>query len=517
MELLTSTWFSLSTAAACLATSAILLLFGIHLRRPRYNRPPGPRPWPIIGNLNLIGPLPHRSIHALSKKYGPIMHLWFGSNPIVVGSSVEMAEAFLKTHDATIADRPRFTAGKYTLYNYANITWSQYGPYWRQGRKMLLSELLSPKRLESYEYIRKEEVKNMVKRLYESANKTIVLKHYLFALTLNVISRMALGKEFTGRNNENAVVSSGHDEYIEMVDELLFLNGVLNIGDLIPWLNFLDLQGYVKRMKDLGKKFDRLLEHVLNEHEERRKGVEDYVAKDMVDVFLQHAQDPTLEVKIQRDGVKSFILELIGAGTDTIVVTLEWAMSELLRKPEIMKVAREELENVIGKERWVEEQDLPNLPYINAIMKETMRLHPLIPMLIPRQARDDFKIADYDIPKGTQVLVNVWSIGRDPSIWDNPNEFEPKRFIGKDIDVKGCHFELIPFGAGRRMCPGYPLGIKVIQVSLANLLHGFDWELPGNMKEEELDMEEIFGLSTPKKLSLEIVVRPRLSPHLYSL
>ncbi|KAF7814034.1 cytochrome P450 71A1-like [Senna tora] len=504
-------WLSLSTAAACLATFAILLLFG---RRRRYNRPPGPRPWPIIGNLNLIGPLPHRSIHALSKKYGPIMQVWFGSNPIVVGSSVEMAEAFLKTHDATIADRPKFAAGKYTMYNYANITWSQYGPYWRQARKMLLTELFSPKRLDSYEYIRKEEIKCMVKDLYESANKTIVLKHHLFALTLNVISRMVLGKKFTGKSN--AVVSSGH-EFFEMVDELLLLNGVLNIGDFIPWLNFVDLQGYIKRMKDLSKKLDKWMEDVLDEHEERRrKKIENYVAEDMVDVLLQLSQDPTLEVKIQRDGVKSLTLELIAAGTDTSSVTLEWAMCELLRKPKIFKNAREELDKVIGRERWVEEQDIPNLPYINAIMKETMRLHPVVPMLIPRLARQDFKIAGYDIPKGTQVLVHVWGIGRDPSIWNRPNEFQPERFIGKAIDVKGHNFELLPFGAGRRMCPGYSLGLKVIQVSLANLLHGFNWKLPGNMKEEELDMEEIFGLSTPKKSPLETVVQPRLSPHLYS-
>ncbi|KAF7814031.1 cytochrome P450 71A1-like [Senna tora] len=479
MELVASpSWLSLSTAAACLATFTILLLFG---RRRRYNRPPGPRPWPIIGNLNLIGPLPHRSIHALSNKYGPIMQVWFGSNPIVVGSSVEMAEAFLKTHDGTIADRPRFTAGKYTLYNYANITWSQYGPYWRQARKMLLTELLSPKRLESYEYIRKEEVKNMVKRLYESANKTVVLKHHLFALTLNVISRMALGKKFTGRINENAVVSSSH-EYIEMVDELLFLNGVLNIGDLIPWLNFMDLQGYIKRMKDLRKKLDKWMEDVLDEHEERRrKKIENYVAEDMVDVLLQLSQDPTLEVKIQRDGVKSLTLELIAGGTDTSSVTLEWAMCELLRKPKMLKNAREELDRVIGRERWVEEQDIPNLPYINAIMKETMRLHPVAPMLIPRLARQDFKIAGYDIPRGTQVLVNIWSIGRNPLVWDNPNEFEPKRFIEKAIDVKGHNFELLPFGAGRRMCPGYSFGLKVIQVSLANLLHGVGEDLLGRM------------------------------------
>ena len=196
---------------------------------------------------------------------------------------------------------------------------------------------------------------------------------------------------------------------------------------------------------------------------------------------------------------------------------MEWAISELLRKPEIIEKATEELDKVIGRERWVEEKDIVNLPYIDSIVKETMRLHPVAPMLVPRFSREDSRIAGYDIPKDTRVLVNVWTIGRDPSLWDNPNEFVPERFLGKDIDVKGHDFELLPFGSGRRMCPGYSLGLKVIQSSLANLLHGFTWKLPENMKKEDLDMTEIFGLSTPRKIPLVTVVEPRLPSHLYDL
>ncbi|XP_028753205.1 flavonoid 3'-monooxygenase-like [Neltuma alba] len=508
-----------TAAAAWLATLALLLLFGRHLRRRKFNLPPGPTPWPIIGNLNLIGPLPHRSIHALSQKYGPIMHLWFGSKLVVVGSSVELAREFLKTHDAALAGRPQFAAGKYTTYNYSDITWSQYGPYWRQARKICLTELFSAKRLESYEYIRREELKDFLKELYDSANKAIVLKDHLSTLSLNVISRMVLGKKYlTEKKSQTAVVSA--EEFKKMLDELFLLNGVLNIGDFIPWINFLDLQGYIKRMKAVSKKFDRFMEHVLDEHNERRRGNPDYEAKDMVDVLLQLAEDPTLDVKFERHGIKAFTQDLIAGGTESSAVTVEWAMSELLRKPEIFTKATEELDRVIGRERWVEEKDIPNLPYINAIAKETMRLHPVAPMLAPRRAREDVKVSvsagGYNIPKGTQVLVNIWTIGRDPAIWKIPNDFEPERFLsGKNIDVKGHDYELLPFGAGRRMCPGYPLGLKVIQTSLANLLHGFHWRLKDGMKKEDLSMEEIFGLSTPKKLPLEAVVHPRLAAHLY--
>ncbi|MED6160677.1 hypothetical protein PIB30_053680 [Stylosanthes scabra] len=506
------------TIATILAALVAVDLILRHIRGHRYNLPPGPKPWPIIGNLNLIGSLPHRSVHSLSQKYGPIMHLWFGSHPVVVGSSVEMVRSFLKTHDAAIADRPKFSAGKYTTYNYSDITWSQYGPYWRQARRMCLMELFSAKRLESYEYIRREEMFNLLNDLFKcsKSNGTVLLKDHLSTLSLNVISRMVLGKKYTEtEKEENAIISP--DEFKKMLDELFLLNGVLNLGDFIPWIHFLDLQGYVKRMKALAKKFDRFMEHVLDEHIERRKAVKGYVAKDMVDVLLELAEDPNLEVKLERHGVKAFSQDLIAGGTESSAVTVEWAISELLKQPEIFKKATEELDRVIGRERWVEENDIVNLPYIYAIAKETMRLHPVAPMLVPRKAREDVKINGFDVPKGTQVLVNVWSVGRDPKIWDNPTEFQPERFLGKDIDVRGHDYELLPFGAGRRMCPGYPLGLKVIQSSLANLLHGFNWRLPNNMKKEDLNMEEIFGLSTPKKYPLEVVVEARFPSHLYSI
>ncbi|KAM2653954.1 hypothetical protein EV2_025521 [Malus domestica] len=501
--------------AAWLGALALILLSRRRLRHPKLNLPPGPKPWPIIGNLNLISHLPHRSVHELALKYGPIMQLKFGSYPVVVGSSVEMAKAFLKTHDVTFSGRPKFAAGKHTTYNYSDITWSPYGPYWRQARKMCITELFSNKRLESYEYIRREEMSALLKGLYDSSNSNVLLKDHLSTVSLNVISRMVLGKKYTDETKD-AIVSP--DEFKKMLDELFLLSGVLNIGDSIPWLDFLDLQGYIKRMKTLSKKLDRFLEHVLDEHITKREvGGKDFVAKDMVDVLLQLADDPNLEVKLERHGVKAFTQDLIAGGTESSAVTVEWAISELLRKPDIFKKAAEELDRVIGRDRWVEEKDIVNLPYVDAIAKETMRLHPVAPMLVPRQTREDCQVAGYDIPKGTRALVSVWTIGRDPELWDNPEQFFPERFLGKDIDVKGQDFELLPFGSGRRMCPGYNLGIKVIQSSLANLLHGFTWRLPYNMKKEDLSMEEVFGLSTPKKTPLVAVCEPRLPPHIYSL
>lgn len=498
----------------CLAALS-LFLFGRVLHRRKLNLPPGPKPWPVIGNLNLIGSLPHQSLHQLSQKYGPLMHLRFGSQPVVVGSSVELAKTFLKTMDVKFAGRPKTAAGKYTTYNYSDITWSPYGPYWRQARKMCLTELFSSKRLESYEYIRTEEMRSLLRDLSESARKPLYLKDHLSTVSLNVISRMVLGKRYTDESKDSIV---SPDEFKRMLDELFFLNGVINIGDLIPYVGFMDLQGYVKRMKIVSKKFDRFLEHVLDEHTARRtKGIENDGSKDMVDVLLDLSEDPTLEVKLERHGVKAFTQDLLAGGTESSAVTVEWAISELLKKPEIFHKATEELDRVIGRNRWVQETDIRLLPYVDAIVKETMRLHPVAPMLVPRLAREDCKVAGYDVAKGTQVLVNVWTIGRDPTIWENPTEFCPDRFIGKSIDVKGQDFELLPFGSGRRMCPGYSLGLKVIQNSLANLLHGFNWRLPDKMQPEDLNMEEIFGLSTPRKIPLVVVGERRLPLELYSL
>ncbi|PON48515.1 Cytochrome P450, E-class, group I [Trema orientale] len=515
--------------------------------------PPGPKPWPLIGNLNLIGPLPHQSLHKLAQKYGPIMQLKFGSLPVVVASSAEMAKLFLKTHDHIFASRPKTAAGKYTTYNYSNITWAPYGPYWRQGRKIYLTELFSSKRLDSYEYIRVEERRDFVSRLYALSGQPIVLKDQLSRVTLSVISRIVLGKKYFIEPETETTSSSlvKLEEFQEMLDELFLLNGVLNIGDWIPWLRFFDLQGYEKRMKALKKRFDRFHHRVLDEHKAKREEGQNgnFAPKDMVDLLLELAENPDLEVKLNHDGVKGFIQscftrlldfsflflwyprgshhgihknespknDLIAGGTDTSATTVEWAMSELIKQPNLIEKTNEELDRVIGQHRWVEERDIPNLPYIDSIVKETMRKHPVAVLLAPHLALEDCHVSGYDIRRGTPVFINTWSIGRDPSVWDQPEEFRPERFLEKAVDVKGQSFELLPFGSGRRMCPGYSLGLKMIRSSLANLLHGFTWKLPDTMRAENLGMEEVYGLATVRKFPLVAVMEPRLPVHLYQL
>ena len=304
--------FSWLVVLAMALLAALLLLFTkkSHFQYHKRKSPPGPTPWPIIGNLDLVGPLPHQSLHKLSQKYGPIMQLKFGSFPVVVVSSAEVAKQILKTHDHVFASRPQTAAGKYITYNYLNITWAPYGPYWRQGRKIFLSELFSSKRLKTFQYIRVEEMRSFVSLLGTLSGKPIMLKDHLSRLTLSIISRIVLSKKyFSESKHETSVVTL--EEFQEMLDEVFLLNGVFNIGDWIPWLNFLDLQGYVKRMKALKKKLDRFYDHVIDEHKAKKERVKQFVPKDMVDLLLQLSDDPDLDVKLTYEGVKGFTQVLL--------------------------------------------------------------------------------------------------------------------------------------------------------------------------------------------------------------
>ncbi|KAG6525146.1 hypothetical protein ZIOFF_015098 [Zingiber officinale] len=482
-----------------------------HSRRRcrKFNLPPGPKPWPVIGNLHLIGPLTHQSLHALAKKHGPLMYLLLGSRPTVVGSSAAAARFFFKTHDLSFSDRPNTFVTKYTAYNSSDMVWSPYGPYWRQVRRLSLTELFSAKRLHSFSSIRVDEVHSLLRRIFD-ASPQVVVKEFLFTFAFNVISRMAFGKQYIAQ------------DFKEGIEELVMLFGVFNLGDYIPWLGFLDLLGNVRRMKLLGRKLDSLYEQILVDHEEHRLCEGDaFVAKYTVDVLLLMVDDPTIDndTRLDRDRVKAFIQSMIVGASGSSSVTIEWAISELVRNPEKQRKAAEELEQVVGRGRWVEEDDIPRLLYLVAVVKETMRLHPAVPLLVPRQAREHAVAGEdcggYDVPAGTSVLVNVWAMGRDPSVWESPEEFMPERFLGSAVDVKGQDMELLPFGAGRRMCPGYGLGLKMVQLLMANLVHGFEWLPPAGMRPEEVSMEEAPGTTLRREVPLKAIVVPKLPRHLY--
>lgn len=205
---------------------------------------------------------------------------------------------------------------------------------------------------------------------------------------------------------------------------------------------------------------------------------------------------------------------MILGGSDTTATTLTWAMCLLLRNPLVLEKAREEIDMQIGKERCVNESDISKLVYLQAIVKETLRLYPPAPFSSPREFNEDCTIGGYHVKKGTRLIPNLWKIQRDPSVWSDPTEFQPERFLTthKEVDVKGQNFELLPFGSGRRMCAGMSLGLNMVHFTLANFLHSFETL---SASSQSIDVTEIFGFVNTKATPLEILVKPRLSPDYY--
>eukprot|EP01018_Ginkgo_biloba_P005270 Gb_32735 [translate_table: standard] len=452
-------------------------------RNGKYRLPPGPTPLPIIGNLHKLGKLPHRSLQALAKKYGPLMYLRLGSVPTVVASSPEMAKEFLKTHDANFSSRPITSAGKYTAYDFKGITLAPYGSNWRDVRKICNIELLTAKRLQSFQSLREEEVGLMVDSIAKESAYPVNLSKTLASLTTNIMCRIVIGRKYSEGD-----LACG--EFHEMVHDLFSTNGAFNIGDFIPWLQRFDLQGIVRRTKNAHKIFDVFAENVIDEHVVENMELKEG-GKDFVDVLL--------DMKMCRESIKALIFDMLLGGLETSSTTLEWTLSELLRNPHVMKKAQQELESVVGKNRRVKESDLSHLKYLRCVVKETLRLHPAGPLMVPHESMEDCTVGEYHIPAKTRLIVNVWAIGRDPSEWEDPLAFRPERFIERDIDVTGQNFAIIPFGSGRRGCPGSSLGLVIVELAVAQLLHCFEWSLNDEYDPADLNMSESFQLSIPRQ------------------
>ncbi|CAL5037147.1 unnamed protein product [Urochloa decumbens] len=531
-----------TAAVALTATLVVLALSSVVWQRHRRgqrkkspNLPPGPRGWPVVGSLGLLaGALPpHRALAALASRHGaPLMHLRLGSFDAVVASTAEAARLVLRTHDLAFADRPPTAFGEILAYGYKGILQTPYGPYWRMARRLCAAELFSPRRVDAFEPVRAQEMRALTRGLFESAAAAVEVRERMLSHTMRNILRMAVGDKWSG-----CYGSEEGEAFRRALGEAFAVAGaVSSAGEWLPWLGRLDLQGFSRRMRRVHVLFDRFLEQILVEHESdsrERDGVDDddkFVARDLVDVLLsqlsdseqQQGKEEEQEALLTRDGVKAIIQDVIAGGTETGAVTVEWAMAELLRHPEAMAAAAGELGRVVGRDRWPTERDLPCLPYVEAVLKETMRLHPVAPLLFPRCAREDTAVGGgYDVPAGARVLVNVWAVARDPASWpDAPGEFRPERFLAggaaEGVDVRGAHFQLLPFGSGRRMCPAYGLAMKAMAAALANLVHGFSWRLPEGVAIEDVSMEESFGLSMCLKKPLVAVPVPRLPAHLYT-
>ncbi|GMJ05801.1 TRANSPARENT TESTA 7, CYTOCHROME P450 75B1 [Hibiscus trionum] len=499
--------------------SAVFLffVFVILRKRHRVRLPPGPKPWPIIGNLPHMGPMPHQGLAAMAKVYGPLMHLRLGFVDVVVAASASVAAQFLKVHDSNFSSRPPNAGAKYVAYNYQDLVFAPYGPRWRLLRKISSVHLFSGKALDDFKHVRQEEIRVLVRALVNEKTK-VNLGQLLNVCTVNALGRVMMGKRVFGDGRGGADPQA--DEFKSMVVELMQLAGVFNIGDFIPALEWLDLQGVQGKMKKLHQRFDRFLSGILEEHK-IKAGEGDRKVKhtDLLSTLISLEDADGEGGKLTDTEIKALLLNMFTAGTDTSSSTVEWAMAELIRHPTIMARVRSELDSVVGQDRLVADLDLSNLTYFQAVIKETFRLHPSTPLSLPRMASDSCEINGYHIPKGATLLVDVWAIARDPNEWNEPLEFRPERFLPggekPNADVRGNDFEVIPFGAGRRICAGMSLGLRMVQLLTATLVHAFDWDLADGLLPEKLNMEEAFGLTLQRAAPLMVHPKPRLSQQAY--
>ncbi|KAI3676705.1 hypothetical protein L1987_86318 [Smallanthus sonchifolius] len=464
------------------------------------NLPPQPWKLPLLGHIHhLVGGPPHRTLRTIAQKLGPIVHLQLGQVEAILISSPPLAKEIMKTHDISFADRPKLLAAEIIAYNYIDIGFAPYGDYWKQMRKICVLELLSARKVQSFRSIREKESWNLVESVAMQRLNTVNLSNMIFTMFNTIISRITIGS----RCKDQVIL-------IALIQETISLGGGFDVSDLFPSITLLPLiTGTRKKMMKIREKMDAIFDSIILDHQERRViGQNDHENEDLIDVLLRIKDDGGLQFPLAFDNIKAVILDMFTAGTDTSSVTVEWVMSELMKNPRVMKKAQDELRQVFKGRAMIHESDIQELDYLKLVIKETLRLHPPIPFLLPRECRENCEIGGYNIYVKTKVIINAWMIGRDTDYWIDAESFIPERFGDSSYNKIGTEFEYIPFGSGRRMCPGMALGLANVELPLARLLYHFDWELPNGATFEDLDMSESFGASLKRKNNLLLIPHP---------
>ncbi|XP_047312682.1 cytochrome P450 CYP82D47-like [Impatiens glandulifera] len=491
----------------------------------KLNKPPEPSgAWPVLGHLKLFrGPkFFHITLSEMADKYGPIFSIRLGLRQAIVVSNWELAKELSTTHDLAVASRPQMLASKHLGYNYAMFALSPYGSYWRDIRKFVSLELLSMPRLNLLSHIRVSETKSSIQQLYKLwvdkvddndltslTGVTVEMKQWISDLTTNVMFRMIYGKRYSGAD----VDMEEARKYQRIFKKFLHLFGLNVVGDMIPCLRWLDIGGHEKVMKETSKEYDQLMVKMLEEHNDQHgRGKTD---RDFMDVMISMFKETNIN-GYDADTINKATCSVLNiAGVEPTSTMLIWTLCLLMNHRHVLMKVEEELDIHVGKERNVEESDIPKLVYLQAVIKESLRLYPPAPLAAPREVTRDCVVGGYHVAAGTRLFLHLWKLQRDPKIWSDPLEFRPERFLTthSNIDFRGQNFELIPFGAGRRVCPGINLGMQMGHLILASLVQSFKFLNPIN---ELVDMTEVEGLSISKATPLELIIIPKLSSNLYA-
>nr|GMD47747.1 premnaspirodiene oxygenase-like [Ipomoea batatas] len=490
----------------CLFLSFITLILRRQwTRRNTGKLPPGPWKLPLIGNMHhLVGAIPHVALRDMSKKYGKdLMHLQLGQVSAVVVSSAEVAKLFLKTHDLDFADRPRVVAGDEIFYNRSDLFFSPYGDYWKQMRKVCMTELLSARTVRSFSHIRQDEIHRLLDRVRSSSHSPINIFEEMSIFTSSIICRAAFGKTLKKAK-----------ELLKVIDEILILGSSFCMADMFPsWKILHLLAGEKSRMVKVRRKADEIMGNIINQHRNNldcgKTGSGESGAEDIVDVLLKLKDSNTLPVSITDDNIKCVILDMFGGGVDTSTTTTACAMVEMVKNPRVLAKAQAEVRQAFkGKQTsLLDENDVEKLPYLSSVIKETLRLHPTGSMIL-RECKKETLVRGYTIPPKTRLIINAWAMSRDPEYWEDPESFKPERFEDNPMDYNGSQLEYMPFGAGRRICPGISFGLANVQTPLAYLLYHFDWKFPHGITPDGLEIAEKPGIVIKPKNDLLLIAAP---------
>ncbi|KAL5728127.1 hypothetical protein ACHQM5_001249 [Ranunculus cassubicifolius] len=496
----------LATALTLLTVALFFCCYKFVNKKPtngdKLPSPPGPRGLPLLGNLLSLQPELHTYFTDLARTYGPIYKFQLGNKEGIVISSPSLAKEVLKDYDTTFANRDVPAVAKILAYGGKDIAWTPLGEEWRMLRKVCVRELLGNVSLDAVSSLRRIEVRRMVRHVYGKIGSPINVGEEMFLTVMNVLTNMMWGGTLKGDDGTNLGA-----EFRQVVNEITDLLGKPNISDFYPALEIFDLQGSQKKIKVLGDRFDKIFDAII---EQRLKMKEREIkrSKDFLQLLLKLKEEEDAKMPFTMLHLKALLMDMVVGGTDTTSNSIEWAVAELMNKPESMKKAQEELDRVVGKDNIVEESHLPELNYLHLVMKEILRLHPALPLLIPHCPTSSCGVGGYMVHKGSRVFINVWAIHRDPTIWDNPSEFDPERFVSGKWDYSASNFKYFPFGSGRRICAGIAMAERMFLYELATMLHSFDWSL---REGEKMDLKEKFGIVLKKATPLVAVPTPRLS------
>ncbi|KAF8022897.1 hypothetical protein BT93_F0417 [Corymbia citriodora subsp. variegata] len=497
----------LSVIILAILVLSILVLFKSRSSNKLKTPPEAAGAWPVIGHLPLLlkSDLPHRTLASMADEYGPTFTIRLGMFPALVVSSSELTKECFTKNDIALSTRPWQLAPKILVYSYAmKMATVELLSNWR------VESLISPTLASEADVAIQELREHWIENKDDSGHVIVELKQWFGRLTLNTVIRIMAGKRYCAVDKEE------EQQCHKALRQLFRFLGMFLAADALPFLRWLDLGGHEKAMKRTAEELDKIVGGWLEEHKRNRKDLgETDGDRDFIDVMLSVLNSKEIGGYDADTIVKATCFAMIAGGSDTTMVTAIRAISLMLNNLPILKKAQEELNARIGKQRRVQEADIAGLTYLQAMVKEALRLQPTVPLSPPRLFSKDCTVGGSHVAKGTQLIVIILKVHTDPVTWPDQLEFRPERFLSshKDIDVHGSNFTLLPFWGGRRICPEISFGLYTVQFLLAIFLHEFEISTINN---SPVHMSESFGLTTIKATPLEVMVRPRLVDELYA-